>query len=105
MVANEAAIQGTSHPVEGGNTLLVGELNICTRNHICMSREELLTFDMLECHPLVTDQVEYEFRWDKVDALYEFIDRLPTWIVDDDIMEVWRTGDEECSSGASKAGR
>ena len=25
------------------------------------SREQLLTFDMLEHHPLVTDQVEYEF--------------------------------------------
>ena len=27
-----------------------------------MSREQLLTFDMLERHPLVTDQVAYEFR-------------------------------------------
>ena len=26
-----------------------------------VSREQLLTFDRLECHPLVTDQVEYKF--------------------------------------------
>ena len=60
-----------------------------------MSREQLLTFDMLERHPLVTDQVEYEFQWDQVDALYEFVDRLPAWVVDDEVMEVWRTGSED----------
>ena len=60
-----------------------------------MSREQLLTFDMLERHPLFTDQVEYEFQWDQVDALYEFIDRLPAWVVDDEIMEVWRSGSED----------
>ena len=45
-----------------------------------MSREQLLTFDMLEHHPLVTDQVEYEFQWDQVDTLYEFVDRLPIYM-------------------------
>ena len=60
-----------------------------------MSREQLLTFDMLEHHPLVTDQVEYEFQWDQVDTLYEFVDRLPAWVVDDEVMEVWRTGSED----------
>ena len=60
-----------------------------------MSREQLLTFDMLEHHPLVTDQVEYEFQWDQVDALYEFMDRLPAWVVDDEVMEVWRTRSED----------
>ena len=60
-----------------------------------MSREQLLTFDMLERHPLVTDQVEYEFQWDQVDALYEFVNRLPAWVVDDKVMEVWRTGSED----------
>ena len=60
-----------------------------------MSREQLLTFDMLERHPLVTDQVEYKFQWDQVDALYEFVDRLPAWVVDDEVMEVWRTGSED----------
>ena len=60
-----------------------------------MSREQLLTFDMLERHPLVTNQVEYEFQWDQVDALYEFVDRLPAWVVDDEVMEVWRTGSED----------
>ena len=28
-----------------------------------VSKEQLLTFDMLERHPLVTDQVAYEFQW------------------------------------------
>ena len=60
-----------------------------------MSREQLLTFDMLERHPLVTDQVEYEFQWDQVDALYEFMDRLPAWVVDDEVMKVWRTGSKD----------
>ena len=50
---------------------------------------------MLERHPLVTDQAEYEFQWDQVDALYEFVDRLPAWVVDDEVMEVWRTGSED----------
>ena len=34
-----------------------------------------------------------------MDALYEFVDRLPAWIVDDDIMEVWKTGDEDDPKG------
>ena len=73
-----------------------------------MSREELLTFDMLERHPLVTDQIEYEFQWEKVDALYQFVDRLPTWVVDDEIIKIWKTGHEDvpqsfCSWEAEKA--
>ena len=60
-----------------------------------MSREQLLTFDMLKRHPLVTDQVAYKFRWDQVDALYEFVCRLPAWIVDDDIMDIWKSGEED----------
>ena len=58
-------------------------------------KEELLTFDMLECHPLVTDQQAYKFQWDKVDALYKFVDRLPTWVVDDNIVDIWSTGRED----------
>ena len=34
-----------------------------------------------------------------MDALYQFVDRLPIWIVDDDIVEVWRTGDEDDPKG------
>ena len=60
-----------------------------------LSREDLLSFDMIEHHPLITEQKEYEFQWDKVDGLYQFIDRLPAWIVDDDIMKLWGTGNEE----------
>ena len=51
-----------------------------------LSREELLSFDMIERHPLITEQKSYEFRWDEVDGLYQFVDRLPAWTVDDDIM-------------------
>ena len=69
-----------------------------------MSRKQLLTFDMLEHHPLVTDQVEYEFQWDQVDALYEFVGRLPAWVVDDEVMEVWRT-EARMLHRASGAGR
>ena len=60
-----------------------------------MSREQLLTFDMLDRHPLVTDQVAYKFCWDQVDALYEFVYRLPAWIMDDDIMDIWKSGEED----------
>ena len=59
------------------------------------SREELLSFDMIECHPLITEQKAYEFRWDEVDGLYQFVDRLPAWTVDDDIMALWGTGNED----------
>ena len=79
--------------VEGGNPHSAGVRKWLGNPY--MSREQLLTFDMLERHPLVTNQVEYEFQWDQVDALYEFIDRLPAWVVDDEVMEVWRTGSKD----------
>ena len=60
-----------------------------------ISKEQLLTFDMLECHPLVTDQVAYEFWWDRVDTLYQFVDRLPAWVVDNEIIDVWASGCED----------
>ena len=60
-----------------------------------VSREQLLTFDMLERLPLVTDQVAYEFQWEQVDALYQFVDRLPAWVVDDPIMDIWASGRED----------
>ena len=60
-----------------------------------VSKEQLLTFDMLEHHPLVTDQVAYKFQSDRVDALYKFVDRLPTWVVDDEIIDVWVSGHED----------
>ena len=50
---------------------------------------------MLERHPLVTDQVAYKFQWDRVDALYQFVDRLPAWVVDDEIVDVWVSGHED----------
>ena len=60
-----------------------------------LSREELLSFDMIERHPLITEQKAYEFQWDKVDGLYHFVNRLPAWIVDDDIMALWGTGNQD----------
>ena len=65
----------------------LGNMNLC--------REELLTFDMLERYPLVTDQSEYTFRWHLVDALYQFVEKVPAWIVDDKIMDVWKSGAED----------
>ena len=62
---------------------------------VFVSKEQLLTFDMLEHHPLVTDQVAYKFQWDRVDALYQFVDRLPAWVVDDEIIDVWASGRED----------
>ena len=60
-----------------------------------LSREEFLSFDIIECHPLITVQKAYEFQWDKVDGLYQFVDRLPAWIVDESIVALWGTGDED----------
>ena len=60
-----------------------------------VSKEQLLTFDMLEHHPLVMDQVAYEFQWDRVDTLYQFVDRLPAWVVDDEIVDMWASGCED----------
>ena len=60
-----------------------------------LCREELLTFDMLEHYPLVTDQLEYTFRWHLVDALYQFVEKVPAWVVDDEIMDVWKSGAED----------
>ena len=60
-----------------------------------VSREQLLTFDMLERLPLVTDQTEMTFQWGHTDALYEFVHKLLAWVVDDDIMEAWSTGAED----------
>ena len=59
------------------------------------AKEELLTFNMLERLPLITDQVAYKFQWDKVDALYQFVDRLPAWVVDDHIVDIWASGRED----------
>ena len=59
-----------------------------------VTKEQLLTFDMLERHPLVTDQVQYKFQWNRVDAVYQFVDRLPAWVVNDEIMEIWASGRE-----------
>ena len=50
---------------------------------------------MLEWHPLVMDQVAYEFQWDRVDALDQFVDRLPAWVIDDEIIDVWASGRED----------
>ena len=97
MAANEGSIREQVKQLKAEIRSLRASQNMLGNQDA--SREQLLTFEMLERHPLVMDQVEYKFQWDQVDALYEFVDRLPTWIVDDDIMEVWRTGDEDDPKG------
>ena len=47
---------------------------------------------MLDCHRLVVDQWQWEWQWGEVDALYQFVDQLPTWVVDDDIIDMWASG-------------
>ena len=94
MAENQAAIQAQVDQVKKE----IRESRISQRlldNASHLSREQLLTFDMIERHPLITDQKAYEFRWDEVDGLYQFVDRLPAWIVDDDIMALWGTGEED----------
>ena len=60
-----------------------------------MSKEDLLTFDMLERYPLITDQTAYAFQWDRINALYKFVYKVPAWVVDDDIMRVWQSGTQD----------
>ena len=57
-----------------------------------VAKEELLTFEMLEKYPHITQQQAWPWRWKNVDALYMLIDQIPTWVVDDAIMATWASG-------------
>ena len=58
------------------------------------AKEELLMFDMLEKYPHITQQQAWPWRWKNVDALYTFTNQIPTWVVDDDVMAIWASGDQ-----------
>ena len=63
-----------------------------TLNKPDASKEELLTFDMLDKYRHIVQQQAWPWLWEKVDALYAFTDRIPAWVVDDTIMGVWASG-------------
>ena len=56
------------------------------------AKEEILTFDMLDRHRHIVQQQAWPWRWENVDALYTFTDRIPAWVVDDAIMAIWASG-------------
>ena len=49
---------------------------------------------MLDKYPHVTQQQACPWRWKNVDALYTFTDRIPAWVVDDDVMAIWASGEQ-----------
>ena len=59
-----------------------------------VAKEELLTFEMLEKYPHITQQQAWPWRWKNVDALYMLTDQIPTWVVDDAIMATWASGEQ-----------
>ena len=61
-------------------------------NKLDVAKEELLTFDMLDRYRHIVQQQAWPWRWENVDALYTFMDRIPAWVVDDTIMAVWASG-------------
>ena len=62
------------------------------------AKEELLTFDMLEKYPYITQQQAWPWRWENVDALYMFTDQIPAWVVDDAVMATWASGKQGLSN-------
>ena len=59
-----------------------------------VAKEELLTFEMLEKYPHITQQQAWPWRWKNVDALYMLTDQIPAWVVDDAIMATWASGEQ-----------
>ena len=57
-----------------------------------VAKEVLLTFEMLDRYPHITQQQAWPWRWENVDALYTFADQIPTWVVDDAVMAIWVSG-------------
>ena len=57
-----------------------------------VAKENLLTFEMLDKYPHITQQQAWPWIWENVDALYTFIDQIPTWVVDDSVMAIWVSG-------------
>ena len=59
-----------------------------------VAKEELLTFEMLEKYPHITQQQAWPWRWKNVDALYTLTDEIPAWVVDDAVMATWASGEQ-----------
>ena len=50
---------------------------------------------MLDKYPHITQQQAWPWIWGNVDALYMFIDQIPTWVVDDSVMAIWASGRQD----------
>ena len=57
-----------------------------------VSKEEILTFDMLDRYRHIVQQQAWPWRWENVDTLYTLTDRIPAWVVHDAIMAIWASG-------------
>ena len=57
-----------------------------------VAKEELLTFEMLDRYRYIVQQQAWPWRWENVDALYTFTDRMSAWVVDDSVMAIWVSG-------------
>ena len=60
-----------------------------------VAKEKLLTFEMLDKYPHITQQQAWPWIWENVDALYTFIDQIPAWVVDDSVMAIWASGRQD----------
>ena len=58
------------------------------------TKEELLTFDMLEKYLHITQQQAWPWRRENFDALYTFTDQIPAWVVDDAVMATQASGEQ-----------
>ena len=58
------------------------------------AKEELLTFEMLDKYPHITQQQAWPWGWENVNALYTFTDKIPAWVVDDAVMATWASGEQ-----------
>ena len=56
------------------------------------AKEDLLMFEMLEKYPHIVQQQAWLWRWENVDALYTFVDQIPAWVIDDNVMATWALG-------------
>ena len=59
-----------------------------------VAKEELLTFEMLDKYPHITQQQAWPWISENVDALYSFTDQIPAWVVDDAVMATWASGEQ-----------
>ena len=60
-----------------------------------VAKEKLLTFEMLDKYPHITQQQAWPLIWENVDALYTFIDQIPAWVVGDSVMAIWASGRQD----------